>query len=259
MFNLSAVTVVAGQKTLLNDVSLVFESNSITAILGANGAGKSTLFKSLLGEYPLNKGMIKFDGRPLDEYLLKDLSKKRAYIAQAKAGFFSMLVYEYLQLARLQYYETDEQSQNLVLKFSDQFHITHLLMRDVTQLSGGELQLIEFVRAYLQLYETSNMHNKCLLLDEPASALDIKQTRLLYGHLKTFQRAGGCIIIIDHDINAVANLATNLVYIRLGEVLATGASSELFTKVHIDDCFDTSGQIIVHKANSLHENKMYHV
>jgi ABC-type hemin transport system ATPase subunit len=259
MFSVDEVTIVAGGQQLLSEVTLQFESNCITAILGANGAGKSTLFKSLLGEYPLKKGHIRFNGKAINLYSLSQLSKMRAYIAQAKTGFFSMLVYEYLQLARLQYPESEKYSENLILTLAEQFQIAHLLMRDVTYLSGGELQLIEFVRAYLQLYQSANMQGKCLLLDEPASALDIKQTRLLYGHLKTFQRQGGTVIIIDHNINAVANIATNLVLIKDGKLLAEGSSKAVFNKTILDTCFETDGQIILNKANDAVENSIYQV
>jgi iron complex transport system ATP-binding protein len=259
MFSVEEITIVAGRQQLLSEVTLQFESNSITAILGANGAGKSTLFKSLLGEYPLKKGHIRFNGKAISLYSLSQLSKMRAYIAQVKTGFFSMLVYEYLQMARLQHSESKKYSENLILTLAEQFQIAHLLMRDVTYLSGGELQLIEFVRAYLQLYQSANMQGKCLLLDEPASALDIKQTRLLYGHLKTFQRQGGTVIIIDHNINAVANIATNLVLIKDGKLLAEGSSKTLFNKTMLDTCFETNGQIIFNKANDAVENCIYQV
>jgi ABC-type cobalamin/Fe3+-siderophores transport system ATPase subunit len=259
MFSVEEITIVAGRQQLLSEVTLQFESNSITAILGANGAGKSTLFKSLLGEYPLTKGHVRLNGKAISLYSLGQLSKMRAYIAQVKTGFFSMLVHEYLQLARLQYPESDKYSENLILTLAEQFQIAHLLMRDVTYLSGGELQLIEFVRAYLQLYQSANMQGKCLLLDEPASALDIKQTRLLYGHLKTFQQQGGTVIIIDHNINAVANIATNLVLIKDGKLLAEGSRKAVFNKTILDTCFETNGQIILNKANDAVENSIYQV
>lgn len=255
MFELCNVSIKVGKKALLSNVNLRFEPAQISAVMGANGAGKSTLFKCLLGEYPLAQGHIKFNKQCISDFSLRDLSKQRAYIAQAKPNMFSMLVLEYLLLARIQYIESSKYSENLVLTISKQFSVTGLLMRDVTTLSGGEMQLIEFVRAYLQLYETHSMQGKCLLLDEPASALDIKQTRLLYKHLTAFQQQSGTVIIIDHDINQVGALATNIAFIKHGGVQRYGESSAVFTQSNLDECFDTKGRVVsgIHQsANFYH-------
>lgn len=259
MFELSNVTVKAGQQKLLSRINLRFELGGITAIIGANGAGKSTLFKCLLGEYPIAAGYICFKGKAINDFTIADLSMQRAYIAQVKPSMFSMLVLEYLLLARMQYIESAKYSENVVLTVANTFSINHFLMRDLTTLSGGELQLIEFVRAYLQLYESNSMAGKCLLLDEPASALDIKQTRLLYQHLKAFQKQFGTVIIIDHDINQVAALASHIVFLKNGKSLCYGESRKVFSKSNLDECFDTHGSVIYkdsHKNQNIH---VYHL
>ena len=255
MFSLQGVSVSIGQRELLSNIDLYIEPQTITAIMGANGAGKSTLFKCLLGEFPVTSGQVTFKQQNISEYSQSELSRYRAYIAQAKPKMFNMLVLEYLLLARIQYIESTKYSENLVLEIAKQFNIMGFLMRDITTLSGGESQIIEFVRAYLQLYETNNMQGKCLLLDEPASALDIKQTRLLYQHLQAFAQQGGTVIIIDHDINQAASLANNLVLIQAGKVLANGGTHTVFTQHNLDACFATNGQMIQsasHKANFYH-------
>jgi ABC-type hemin transport system ATPase subunit len=256
MFELSNVSVEIGNKKLLDGITCTFRPNQITAILGANGAGKSTLFKSLLGEYPLETGGVIFAGKSILSYTLAELSKHRAYIAQAKISMFSMPVFEYLALARIQYIESNKHSHNLVLEVSTTFEVTHLLMRDISQLSGGEWQLVEFVRAYLQLYEESNMQGKCLLLDEPASALDIKQTKIFYGHLKIFQQNGGTAILIDHSINAVADLASDIVLVKYGKILAQGPKQQIFSETLLNDCYETQGQLLQHSQQS---TAVYHV
>jgi len=256
MFELSNVTVKVGHNNLLSSLDLRFEQGSISAIMGANGAGKSTLFKSLLGEYPVARGDIYFKGKPIADFTIAELSMQRAYIAQVKPSMFNMLVLEYLLLARMQYIESAKRAENLVLTIAAQFSITHFLMRNLTTLSGGELQLVEYVRAYLQVYESDNMEGKCLLLDEPASALDIKQTRLLYKHLKAFQKQMGTVIIIDHDINQVGALASDIAFLKHGELLCYGKSREVFSKPNLDKCFDTQGKII---SSENHSNDFYHL
>lgn len=256
MFSLNGVTLSVGQIHLLSNIHLSFEPQSITAIMGANGAGKSTLFKTLLGEYPLQSGVVEFNHKKLNEYSIADISRQRAYIAQARPNIFNILVLEYLILARTQYTESVKYSQNLVLGIAERFNITDFLMRDITTLSGGELQIVEFVRAYLQLFEAQDMSGKCLLLDEPASALDIKQTRRLYRHLQQFAQQKGTVIIIDHDINQVANLADNIVLIKAGRLLASGKSDTVFTQAALNDCFSAKGQLL---KSAAHNASFYHL
>ena len=258
MYNLDKVSVKVGQNTLLQNIDLYFEQGAITTILGANGAGKSTLFKTLLGEHKPQTGQVKYAQQSLSAYNTKDLSLKRAYIAQHNSAMFNLLTFDYLLLARIQHNESDAYSQNLVLDVAKRFAITELLMRDISELSGGELQLIEYTRAYLQLFSQHNegFKSKCLLLDEPASALDIKQTRILYQHLQDFSNAGGTVIIIDHNINAVSALASHVVLLKAGKVLASGPKSEVFTTDNLDACFDTRGNMI---SNSQSANKVYHL
>lgn len=255
MYKLRNVSIEVSGKLLLSNINVDFVAQQITAIIGANGAGKSTLFKSLLGEFPMLHGQIEFANQALDAHSIRSISRQRAYIAQAKPNIFNMLVLDYLMLARTQYIESSKYSQNLVLGIAKRFDISDFLMRDISTLSGGELQIIEFVRAYLQLFEADDMHGKCLLLDEPASALDIKQTRFLYQYLKHFAEQKGTVIIIDHDINQVSNLADNVVLLKAGKVLASGKSDSVFTQSSLDECFDTKGQLI---KSSLHKTSFYH-
>lgn len=258
LFDLSNVTLVQENKILLKNVHLSFQLGGITAILGANGAGKSTLFRTLLGEYQATTGKVCFNQKPLHKYSQKSLSQQRAYIAQQASSMFNLLTIDYLVLARFQRQESDAYSQNLALDIAKQFNITHLLMRDMTQLSGGELQLIEYTRAYLQLYDGGNFNRKCLLLDEPASALDIKQTRILYGHLQDFCRRGGTVIIIDHNINAVSALASHLVLMKHGKILQHGSKKSVFTQSNLDICFDTQGHVLNNRTNT-NKHSIYHL
>lgn len=238
----------AGQR-LLSNINITFEPNKISAILGANGAGKSSLLKVLLNEHTCSKGEVEFDNKTLNRFSLAALAEKRAYVAQHQRLGFSLAVFEYLVLARQHINEPDAVSSCIVAKGTEDFSITHLLAKDINALSGGELQLVEFTRAYIQLFDNNKsngkpLSNKCLLLDEPASALDIKQTQHLYQYLHQFKLLGGTVILIDHDINAMAGVADNLILLKLGEVIDSGKVSDVFTESNLNACFDVSGQLI---------------
>ena len=243
MFNCNNLSYTVSGRTLLDDINVCFEANKITAIIGANGAGKSTLFAALLGDLKIDNSSVLFNGRSLTSYHVSELAKKRAYVAQHHRLAFSLPVFEYLLMAREHVNESLNNAYKTVQKTCADFQILHLLEQDITRLSGGEAQLIEFTRAYLQLCDKRQLLNKCLLLDEPASALDIKQTKRLYQHILMFKEQGGTVILIDHDVNAMASIADNIVLIKEAKILASGPSKEVFIEPLLNDCFDVKGKL----------------
>ncbi|MBT1450595.1 ABC transporter ATP-binding protein [Glaciecola sp. XM2] len=244
-----------GNKALLKDINVSFEVNTITAIIGANGAGKSTLFNALLGELPVESEHILFCHKPLSHYSLNELAKQRAFVAQHHRLAFSLPVFEYLLLAREHLCESESDAFAALQQACSDFQILHLLEQDMARLSGGEAQLIEFTRAYLQLYPSNAgslsapLQDKCLLLDEPASALDIKQTKRLYQFLLAFKAQGGTVVLIDHDINAMASIADNMVLLKEGSVLAAGSTEQVFVEPMLNTCFDVHGNLYQPHAN----------
>lgn len=249
MFKCIDVDLELAGKCLLSNINITFEPNRISAILGANGAGKSSLLKVLLNEHPCSKGDVEFDNKGLSSYSLPALAEMRAYVSQHQRLGFSLAVFEYLVLARQHINEPDTVSSSVVAKSAEDFSITHLLAKDINSLSGGELQLVEFTRAYIQLFDNNESNNKplsgkCLLLDEPASALDIKQTQHLYQYLHQFKSLGGTVILIDHDINAMAGVADNLILLKSGEIIDSGKVNDVFTASNLNACFEVSGQLI---------------
>ncbi|MFC3122794.1 ATP-binding cassette domain-containing protein [Agaribacter flavus] len=246
MYELLQVNIQRGDKHLLQHFDLYFRPQKITAIIGANGAGKSTLFKALLGDIAIDSGTISFAGKAIQQWSLDSLSRHRAYIAQSFRPVFAMPVYEYLLLAREPYTESEKHSERLIFDVANDIGIQHKLFTCITQLSGGEFQLVEFARAWLQLSENKDMSGKCLMLDEPSSALDIYQSQQLYRHILRFKDAGGTALIIDHDVNAVAKLADDLVMINAGALQTFGTAEDVFTAENINHCFNTQGHIYQH-------------
>jgi iron complex transport system ATP-binding protein len=94
------------------------------------------------------------------------------------------------------------------------------------------------------LIDHSGYQGKVLLLDEPSSALDIKQTKRLYDQLRSFNADGGTVLVIEHNINYAANFSDRMMIITAGRLSALGHTHEVFNKQVLDTCFDTNGQVI---------------
>ena len=244
MFEISDVKLKRDQNLILNIPSLCFKRDVINCIIGANGAGKSTLFKVLLGQAIPQQGQVKFDGKSLSSMPLTQLSRKRAYVAQAQRPVFDIDVLDYLLLARHMRSESKQDSMTWLIAIVEQHQLEHLLDRNIQRLSGGEYQRVEFARACIQLIDVTGYKDKILLLDEPASALDIKQTKQLYTQIEAFKEAGGTALIIEHNINYAANFSQQLLVIKSGEIGAYGPTEKIFTTRILNTCFETDGQVI---------------
>ena len=256
MFKLSNVKLSRAGRVLLDIPKLEFSERAITSIIGANGAGKSTLFKVLLAEIVIDRGIVLFDDKPLGSMTLVQLSQKRAYIAQAQRPNFSATVVDFLKLARYSRQESLADTNHWLSVIVSQHQIEELLPRNILTLSGGEFQRIEFARACLQLIDHRGYQGKVLLLDEPSSALDIKQTKRLYDQLRSFNADGGTVLVIEHNINYAANFSDRMMVITAGRLSALGHTHEVFNKRVLDSCFDTNGQVIS-TPNAVQSNYHY--
>ena len=181
---------------ILDCVSWRVEPGKINTILGANGAGKSSLFKVALGLVSPQKGKVIFDKQPLHKWNGEELAKRRAYMSQTNMIPFSIPVYEYLSLARLHFIESQNETNKAVETIIELLNLNALAQKNIDQLSGGEWQRVDLARTWCQLLNEQQFSNTVLMLDEPASALDIHQTQQLYQRLADYVSLGLSLIHI---------------------------------------------------------------
>jgi iron complex transport system ATP-binding protein len=109
---------------------------------------------------------------------------------------------------------------------------SHLEARSVTELSGGERQLVSLARALAQEPE-------CLLLDEPSSALDLKHRARLISHLRRLRdERGMAALVVTHDLQLIDPAFDEVFAMRRGEVVASGATSEVLRDEVLATVFD---------------------
>lgn len=235
---------------LLKDVSWRFATGKISAIIGANGAGKSTLMRSFLGAVTPQSGDIRFAGRPLAQWSLQSLARQRAYMSQSGASRLNLTVIEYLLLARVNFNESQSTTDRHVENVVERLSLEALALKHIDELSGGEYQRVELARAWCQLVEDEQLNGKLLLLDEPASALDIGQSQNLYQYLQRFASLGGTVIVVEHDINTAARYCDEILLLKNGRCVAAGSTSSVFTESNINQCFSVNGQLLRNGANN---------
>jgi iron complex transport system ATP-binding protein len=215
----------AGAPEVVRGATLALRRGRLSALIGANGSGKSTLVRLLGGLLKPLGGEVLFGGAPLASIEPRARARRIAYVPQTIATVFPFTALEVVLTGRSPYttrfrFETtrDLDAARAALKAVD---ATHLEARPVTELSGGERQLVALARALAQEPE-------CLLLDEPSAALDLKHRAALVRHLLNLRDARGMTaLIITHDLQLLDPAFDRLFAMRDGAVAFEGAPAEV--------------------------------
>lgn len=211
-------------KTVLNSINLEIKQGSVNVLLGLNGCGKTTLIKLLAGlEKPL-EGTIEYDGSNLQTIRIRERAKIFAYVPQQANVTNDIPVRQYLSYGTtntLAFYEhPGKEEMERVEATAERLNISHLLDKNLGEVSGGELQIVLIACSLIQ-------NTEILLLDEPTSALDMKNQNLVLSILKEVAKEGKTIILSSHNPNHALYLDSNVVLIHDGVIRDEGSAKEL--------------------------------
>lgn len=185
-----------GSTPILENVSFRVEPGQCVGILGNNGAGKSTLITCTNRIRIPKSGQVLIDGQDVRTMSKNALARKVAYVAQ-KNEMTNATVFDCVLLGRTPYirWAISQKDLDLCEEVIEQLGISHLKLRDVDQLSGGEMQKVMLARALVQQPEL-------LLLDEPTSNLDPRnQYEMLALVRKIAREKKIAVLIVIHDLN----------------------------------------------------------
>ncbi len=217
-----------GDKKVLNNINMRIEKNKITAIIGPSGCGKSTLLAVLNRMLEENGGAIEgkvfFDEKDILNYP-KDELRKRIGIVFQKPSPFPMSIYKNLTYAPLYYGVRDKkilkQMVDDKLKISGLYQeVKDNLKMSALKLSGGQQQRLCIARAL-------TVEPDILLMDEPCSALDVKNTAniedMLVNSLDNYT-----IVIVTHNLSQAKRISDYTAFILDGEIVEYGETNEVF-------------------------------
>ena len=212
-------------KPVLNSINLELKEGSVNVLLGLNGCGKTTLIKLLAGLEKPTEGVILYDEQDLQTIRIKERAKKFSYVPQQANVTNDVPVRQYLSYGTtntLAFYEhPGKEEMKLVEDTAEKLHITHLLDKNLGEISGGELQIVLIACALIQ-------RTPIMLLDEPTSALDMKNQNLVLSILKDIAREQNkTIVLSSHNPNHALFLDSNVVLIHDGVVREEGPAKEL--------------------------------
>ena len=209
-----------GKSQILSGVSLEVHHGEIVALLGRNGAGKTTLLKTLIGIAPPAAGSATLAGEPISSLPSAEIARRGVgYVPQGRGLFSGMTVRQNLELGRLKRLTGAGQhwSEERVLEFFPR--LAERLDIDADRLSGGEQQMVAVARALVG-------DTRLLLLDEPFEGLSPAITEELFNAFDRL-RTEVSILIVDHHLDLVLNLADRVTVLERGSVVHEGAARPL--------------------------------
>lgn len=218
-----------GTKVIYDDCNFVLEPGDKVGIVGVNGAGKTTLFRIILGKQQLDDGEITLPslrigylpqeitippehsditvweyvaaGRPVDELQAKQSAEyeKLAKYPDSQAileriNHLQDLIDSY-DIANFDYE---------LLKILDKMHLSDLMDRKMSELSGGQKSKVAFARV---LFENAGL----LLLDEPTNHLDVETKSFVSNFLRNYQ---GTVLVISHDVDFLNNITNKTLFVN---------------------------------------------
>ncbi len=226
MIAAEAITLRAGGRALLHDVSLVLRGGEVLAVIGPNGAGKSTLLRALAGDLAVAAGAVRMEGRLLRAWRPLDLARRRAVVSQHVALGFPMRAMDVAALGRLPWHATAQAARDeaAVAMAMEQAGVAHLAARAYATLSGGERQRVQVARALAQIDGAAAP--AALLLDEPTASLDAGHRGQLLRLLRRLAQQGVAVLAVLHDLNEAAFVADRVALLVDGRLAADGRVAE---------------------------------
>ena len=217
-------------------VSFTLAPGETLAVLGGNGAGKTTLLRTLLGLLPPLRGSIGIDGVPVDSLSPAGRATRMAYVPQQYVPAYGFSVADAVLMGRAAHVGTfarpGRDDHAIVDQMLHTLGIAALASRPVTEISGGERQLVVIARALAQ-------QAPLLLLDEPTSNLDFGNRVRVLRELDRLRALGLTIVFSTHEPDQALAHADRALLIADGRPLALDTAARALTAENISRLYHT--------------------
>jgi branched-chain amino acid transport system ATP-binding protein len=224
----------------VDHVDVTVDDGRVLGLIGPNGAGKSTLLDCLAGTQPLDDGRVVLDGRDVTTTTADERSRSglvRTF--QRSSAFGSLTVAENLRvgaenrsrrgLVRGILGAPDPggpDARRVARTVMDRLGLRGLADQQTATLPTGTLRIVELGRALCARPEV-------LLLDEPASGLDEAETDRLRDIILALRDAGLAIVVVEHDLELVREVADTVMVMAGGKVLAEGEPGDVLGRAEV--------------------------
>jgi iron complex transport system ATP-binding protein len=219
----------------LKSISFRAREGELISLMGPNGCGKTTLLKAILGFLVLPKEKVFIGGRPLERWKRKEIARKLSYVPQAHLGVFHYSAREMVLMGRTGdsgFWGFRKRDAELADEALAMVGLGYAASRSYLELSGGERQLVLIARALCQ-------RSCCLVMDEPASGLDLgNQARLLERMSRLRSEFGLTIVLSTHQPEHALYLGGRAIMMKEGRVIDDGPVAKIVSLKSVAALYD---------------------
>jgi iron complex transport system ATP-binding protein len=246
LLELENVSVMRGQKVVLDRINLRVGVNEHVAILGPNGCGKSTFIKTITREcYPLAEegASIRILGESnWDVFELRSLlgivSNDLMSLCTGEASGLDVVISGFFSSTRIfPNHVIDPEHRRRAEAALLQVGVPHLGERAVEEMSSGEAKRVLIARALVH-------EPKALLFDEPCNSLDIAAQHDLRETMRGLANAGTGIILVTHELLDIVPEIERVVLMANGRIVADGAKEEVLEAVALSRLFGREVELV---------------
>ena len=248
MLSLSNVYAGYNGVDVIKDIS--FTTDGCLSIVGPNGCGKTTLLKAIANILP-HRGIIDINSKSFSKMKRREISLNIAMLSQQPSIYFSYNVLDTVMMGRYLHIKArptnspTKQDKAIALNCLKAVNLLDEKDKDITTLSGGQLQRVFLARALAQ-------EPNIILLDEPTNHLDLKCQVEIISHLKKWANEKGRIVIgVLHDINLAMLLSENMILMKEGRLYANDKASNIIAKGLLDEVYEMD--VSAHMRNCLNK------
>jgi len=228
---------------VLDNISLKIMSGDYLGLMGPNGGGKTTLLRLILGLLDPNFGRVSLFGKPLNQ--IKNWTRL-GYVPQKATQFenkFPITVWEIVTLGRTAkkglFGKFNKADRKAIEDALSKVNLLPYKNKLINELSGGQQQRVFIAKALAS-------ESELLILDEPTVGIDSQSQEDFYKLLTQLNNEGKTIVIVSHDISAIANKVTKLAYINK-TLVYYGTPKQFIKKEHLQKLYKKDSKFINHR------------
>ena len=212
-------------KSVLTDISVLFEPGKTNLIIGQSGSGKTVLLKSIVGLYEIDNGEIWYEDTLFNKLDFADKKKIRSEIGmlfQGSALFDSLTVEQNVRFPLDMFTDSSPEEKNDRVNFClNRVNITNANKLFPAELSGGMKKRVAIARAI-------SLNPKYLFCDEPNSGLDPVTAIVIDDLIQELTEEYSMTTIVNtHDMNSVMEIGEKIVFIYEGKICWEGNKNEI--------------------------------